>query len=317
MDAEDRALFAAGLRQATEQHTGTPLDSAIADLGWHDALDEDARAAVELLFELQGKANATSAALDDVLARSLGVVSGAAIVLPPLGHSTPPAEAIDGRLRVRGVASGALRERGRAVLVWEDGTTQLAEVTAEQLDCRPVTGIDPRLGLLEVTADLPIGDLSAAPAPEPWHSAVAIGRVALSHELVGACRQMLALARAHALDREQFGRPIAGFQAIRHRLADAYVSVEAAQACVAAAWDEDTAMAAAIAKAVAGAAGATVRKQAQQVLGGMGYTTEHPLHNYVRRTLVLDQLLGAGRTLTRELGQELLTLGDAPALLPL
>ena len=76
-------------------------------------------------------------------------------------------------------------------------------------------------------------------------------------------------------------------------------------------------MAAAIAKAVAGSGAAVVRKQAQQVLGGMGYTTEHPLHRYLRRTLVLDQLLGSSRTLTRELGHQLLARKDVPALLPL
>ena len=76
-------------------------------------------------------------------------------------------------------------------------------------------------------------------------------------------------------------------------------------------------LAATLAKAVAGASARTVGKHAQQVLGGMGYTTDHPLHRYVRRTLVLDQLLGAGRTLTRELGEQLLTTRRLPALLPL
>ena len=104
---------------------------------------------------------------------------------------------------------------------------------------------------------------------------------------------------------------------IRHRLADSLVAVEAAQACVAAAWDD-----AGPARGDAGqgrrrGGARTVRKHAQQVLGGMGYTTDHPLHRYVRRTLVLDQLLGASRMLTRELGEQLLTTRRLPALLPL
>jgi alkylation response protein AidB-like acyl-CoA dehydrogenase len=223
----------------------------------------------------------------------------------------------EGRLLVRGVASHALQERGRAVIGFEEGGTRLAEVAVEALTCRPVTGIDPELGLIEVTAEFALAELRVSPAASGWPDAVAAGQVALAHELVGASRQMLELARTHALEREQFGRPIAGFQAIRHRLAEAYVAVEGARACVTAAWDDGSPIAAAIAKAVAGAAAATVRKHAQQVLGGMGYTTEHPLHRYVRRTLVLDQLLGAGRLLTRELGEQLLRTRALPALLPL
>jgi len=317
MDAQDRLLLRESLRQLTEQHTAAALDDALTDLGWHDALQDETRDAVGLLFELQGRAAATSAALDVVLARLLGVSSGAAIVLPPLGKSGPPAHAAGESLYIEGVATGAMHDRGRAVIAFDQNGTRLGEVAAEKLERRPVKGIDPELGLIEVTGEFALADLSVSPASNGWGAALAAGQVAIAHELVGASQKMLELARTHALEREQFGRPIAGFQAIRHRLADAYVAVEGSQACVAAAWDDGTPMAATVAKAVAGWGAAVVRKQAQQVLGGMGYTTEHPLHRYLRRTLVLDQLLGSSRTLTRELGQRLLTLRDVPALLPL
>src|ERR1700761_4541774 len=97
MDTGDRLLFTESLRQLTETRSGKALDDALADLGWHEALDSEHADAVGLLFELQGKAAATSAALDDVLAQALGVTSGAAVVLPSLGNSAPPARA-DGRL---------------------------------------------------------------------------------------------------------------------------------------------------------------------------------------------------------------------------
>ncbi len=317
MDAQDRLLLRESLRRLTEQHTAAALDDALTRLGWHDALEDEPRDAVGLLFELQGRAGTTSAALDDVLARVLGVASGAAILLPPLGIPGPPARVAGQSFHIEGVATRALHDRGRAVIAFEQDGTQLAEIAADDLECRPVTGIDPELGLIEVSAEIALADLAASPAPNSWDTALAAGQVALAHELVGACQTMLELARTHALEREQFGRPIAGFQAVRHRLADAYVAVEGAQACVTAAWDDATPMAAAIAKAVAGSGAAVVRRQAQQVLGGMGYTTEHPLHRYLRRTLVLDQLLGSSRTLTREWGQRLLSLRDVPALLPL
>jgi hypothetical protein len=313
MEASDRKLFADSLRQATELHTAAVLDSALDDLGWHDALLDDARDAVTLLFELQGAANATSSALNAVLAGSLGLAAGPAIALPPLGKSRPPGVAAGERIAVRGVALGTLDD-GLAV-AWGEGETLIAVVPAEALEVRRIQGMDPALALSEVTGDLERGALS--PVPAGWTAAVAAGRVAIAYELIGGCRTMLRLAREHALQRVQFGRPIAGFQAVRHRLADSLVAIEGAQACAEATWEQPGTLPATLAKAVAGTAARTVGKHAQQVLGGMGYTTDHPLHCYVRRALVLDQLLGSGTSLTREIGAELLRTRDAPALLPL
>ena len=58
-------------------------------------------------------------------------------------------------------------------------------------------------------------------------------------------------------------------------------------------------------------------RHCQQVLAGIGFTTEHPLHRYVRRVLVLDQLLGDARSLTRRLGEDLLARRSLPSILPL
>jgi hypothetical protein len=320
MDTGDRKLFAQSVRRATEQHTGAALDAALDELGWHDALEGDRRDAVSLLFQMQGAANVTSSALDAVLGQRLGLAPGAAagtsIVLPPLGKWDPPgvlSPVAGDRLAVRGIATGALGDR--VAIAWAAGETQVATIPAESLNVRPISGVDPALGVVEVTADLPLRALS--PAPAEWAAVVTAGRVAIAYEIVGACQAMLRLASEHALQRVQFGRPIAGFQAVRHRLADSLVAIEAAQACVDSTWDAAGTLAAQLAKAVAGTAARTVGKHAQQVLGGMGYTTDHPLHRYVRRTLVLDQLLGAGSVLTREIGAQLLRTRELPELLPL
>ena len=128
---------------------------------------------------------------------------------------------------------------------------------------------------------------------------------------------MLELAREHALARVQFGRPIASFQAVRHRLAESLVAVESAAGLLAAAWEDPSPAVAAMAKGLAGRSARTVARHAQQVLAGIGFTIEHPLHEYVRRTLVLDQVLGAGSVLTKEVGSEVLRTGALPAALPL
>jgi alkylation response protein AidB-like acyl-CoA dehydrogenase len=150
-----------------------------------------------------------------------------------------------------------------------------------------------------------------------WEAAIALAQLAVGHELVGASRTMLELAREHALERIQFGRPIATFQAIRHRLADSLVAIEAAEGVLDAAWLDQSRQTAAMAKAVAGRGARTAARHCQQVLAGMGFTTEHPLHRYVRRVLVLDQLLGSGKTLTRELGNAVIASRTLPPLPPL
>ena len=72
-----------------------------------------------------------------------------------------------------------------------------------------------------------------------------------------------------------------------------------------------------MAKAVAGREARTAARHCQQVLAGIGFTTEHPFHLYFRRVLVLDALFGTSRTLTRALGDDLLATRQLPPLLPL
>jgi hypothetical protein len=285
IDREELELFRASLQQATANHTGKALDDALDELGWRDALEADPRAAVSTLFELQGRANATSSALDSVMAGALGV--DGLVVLPPLGSCEQPS--------TRGL-----------------GTFAFANSQPEGVTVRPLAGIDPALGLVEVTGDLPANVRSSS-----WPDAVAAGQRALAHELVGASRTMLDLAREHAVERIQFGRPIAAFQAVRHRLAETLVAIEAADAALDASWEFQSPTTAALAKAVAGRSARIVARHCQQVLAGIGFTTEHPFHRYLRRVLVLDGLFGDARTLTHSLGEELLRTQRLPPLLPL
>ena len=61
----------------------------------------------------------------------------------------------------------------------------------------------------------------------------------------------------------------------------------------------------------------TAARHCQQVLAGIGFTTEHPLHRYVRRVLVLDELLGSSQALTTTSATELLRTRQLPPLPPL
>jgi alkylation response protein AidB-like acyl-CoA dehydrogenase len=95
------------------------------------------------------------------------------------------------------------------------------------------------------------------------------------------------------------------------------VAVETAVAVVDAAWLDPSAVTAAMAKATAGRSARVVAKHSQQVLAGIGFTTEHDLHRFLRRIWMLDQLLGSSAVLTKQLGQDLLATRTLPPLLPL
>jgi acyl-CoA dehydrogenase-like protein len=322
MDDVEREVFAESVGRATMSCTSDALDAALDDLGWRDALAAEPATAVSVLFEAQGVANATSSALDWSFAGVLdgggaAVPGDAAVVLPMLRDWNAPGRVEDGRCAVRGLATGRLARSDRAVVVApsdQGHAVFLAETAALVLE--PVRGIDPELRLAVVGGHwrLSSGDEIGA---ADWDATLGLGQLALGHELVGSARAMLELARAHALARTQFGRAIGSFQAVRHRLAESLVAIEAAAALLAAAWDDPDPVTAAMAKGLAGHSARTTARHCQQVLAGIGFTTEHPLHRHVRRTIVLDQLLGAGDRLTRRLGAGVLASGSLPRNLPL
>ena len=318
MERADLELFERSLRHATEEHSGDDLDEALDELGWSDALADDPRAAVSILFRLQGEANVTSSALDRVLLPALGldVAADAGVVLPPIGRWDAAGEIVDGVVRLRGVGHRSIAAHASAIAPTLDGVTPLVVVLpVDELSVQPLGGVDPASGLVEVAGDR--GAVASAPAAVDWEAALALARLALGHELIGASRRMLEMAREHALERIQFGVPISSFQAVRHRLAETLVAIETAEAVLDAAWIDGSPLTAAMAKAVAGRSARTASRHCQQVLAGIGFTTEHPFHLYFRRVLVLDGLLGSARSLTRQLGQDLIASRRLPPLLPL
>ena len=317
MDGAERDLLDTTLRRATDAHSGAALDEALGELGWLEVFRSDRRVAVSLLFEHQGRAGATSSALDDVLGSALGLGgTGSAVLLPPLGTWVPPATGPAPPL-VAGLGTARIG-RASSTYVVADGGGELswAQVPTAELDCRPLKGIDPELGLVEVTGR-PESWAGRPLDRDRWELSVAVARLAVAHELVGASGAMLEMARVHALERVQFGRPIASFQVVRHRLADTLVAIESARAFLDCAWEDGTGPTAAMAKALAGRAARAAVRHCQQVLAGMGFTTEHRLHRYVRRVLVLDELFGSARSLTAALGREVLAARRLPASLPL
>ncbi|MEV1044470.1 acyl-CoA dehydrogenase family protein [Streptomyces sp. NPDC049916] len=112
----------------------------------------------------------------------------------------------------------------------------------------------------------------------------AVGRVAA--EVVGTAASALERTVEYVRGREQFGRPIGSFQAVKHRLADLYVRVEAARS---AAWDPDSGP---LALAQALEADRITTAEAVQLHGGIGFTWEHEAHRFFKRAAGDELLFG-------------------------
>lgn len=118
----------------------------------------------------------------------------------------------------------------------------------------------------------------------------------LAAEAVGAADAALARTVGHVRDREQFGRPIGSFQAVKHRLADVYVTVQAARsAAYYAAWaagGPEAAVAGGLALAQALEAQRTAASEAVQPHGGIGFTWERDAHLSFKRAASDELLFG-------------------------
>jgi alkylation response protein AidB-like acyl-CoA dehydrogenase len=158
-----------------------------------------------------------------------------------------------------------------------DDAFALALPRAEGLELASVESFDRTRPLALVSVDAP-----ATVAPLPHGAAdLAVAFTTAAAELVGTAARMLDLAVEYARERRQFGVPIGTFQGVKHRLAEALVTLERARsltyrAAVECAGDDRVAAlrAARMAKAAAADAATEVGRSAVQVHGGIGITTE-------------------------------------------
>lgn len=183
---------------------------------------------------------------------------------------------------------GELRLYERAALALEPQTTTDGSRGTARLMTKPASGD----GVL-LTDDLAAIDAA-------WQRGV-LGTAAL---LNGLSSRMLALTVGYVRQREQFGRPVGSFQAIKHGLADALLAVEFARpAVLAAAWAQaqathvqeitDAAAQTSMAKVLASDAARLVARTALQCHGAIGYTTEYDLHLYAKRAWALIPAWGS------------------------
>ncbi|WP_445161399.1 acyl-CoA dehydrogenase [Mycobacterium sp. Dal123C01] len=208
-------------------------------------------------------------------------------------------------LVVRGEARSVAAAAQATLLVLPVSTdigTVWTVLDAGQLDVEQVVSVDPlrpvahiRVGDVEVGEDRLLSNLSV-------DAAQAIVSTLLSAEAVGVARWATDTASAYAKIREQFGRPIGQFQAIKHKCAEMMARTERATAAV---WDAARAIgegiekpesavqfAAAVAATLAPAAAQSCTQDCIQVHGGIGFTWEHDTGIYYRRALGLAAAFG-------------------------
>jgi hypothetical protein len=316
------------LRQVLAECSGAAVPARLSDLGWAEVVADDAPAAVGALFEEQGRALCPSPALDGVVLHALrpwfgDEMADAAVLYPaPETAAEPSSIAKPGaplRIEVRGIALAGLDRASRIMVPMSlDGEIALGALDREgPLRAEPAGGFDPEAGWLRVEGTVTVPDgrvVGGSDAAAAWSTAVRAAHRAQGHELVGMTERILEIAVEHVTNRHQFGRAIGSYQAVKHRLAEVLVTLEAARSALRDAWGDDRLPLATVARILSGRAQDEAARHGLQVCGAMGFTWEFPLHRYVRRGVMADALLGSWSRLREALGADLIATGRIPRL---
>ena len=192
-------------------------------------------------------------------------------------------------------------EQHCVVFAPDSNATHLVPADAAGISIEPMHGVDLTRRFFSVSFDrvrLPLRALvgEAGRAEEQVLRQLEVALVVLNAESVGAMQSGFDMTLAWAFDRYSFGRPLASYQALKHRFADMKAWLEASHAvgdAAAAGVDARSSEASELvsaAKAYVGDYGAELLQDCVQLHGGIGVTFEHDLHLFLRR-LTLNRAL--------------------------
>lgn len=211
----------------------------------------------------------------------------------------------DDELRA-GIAGGELTVglslAGSSVALGAPGTSHLSLGTPAGQVLLPASSVEltpaPSIDLSRTSAEVAVGESATdAPLVDPDVARRTVVVLAAA-EAAGIARWCLDTAVDYAKVREQFGRQIGSFQAVKHLCAE---MLETSESVTAAAWDaalaadddpDQAAFAAEVAATVCFDGAVEVAKACIQVLGGIGFTFEHDAHLYLRRAIALRAFVG-------------------------
>lgn len=230
------------------------------------------------------------------------VVGGGGRLAVVTGEFNVAAGELTGRAELVPDAVGA----DRLLVLVADGVAVVA--TSElSVTGRPV--VDETRRLATVTADAAAVE-AVLPFATPAASEAIRDRiaVALACDSLGIAEHMLRTTVDYVKVRQQFGRPIGSFQAVKHACADMLVAVEVSRQlvgdAVAAVTDgADAEVAAAMAKSYACSAAVDIAGTAMQLHGGIGYTWESGIHTYLKRAALNRSLFGSPAALRQRIAQ--------------
>ncbi|MDP9795607.1 alkylation response protein AidB-like acyl-CoA dehydrogenase [Catenuloplanes nepalensis] len=222
----------------------------------------------------------------------------------PFAGALPDVTVVDGVLtgRIESVADALAAD---VLLVPAGGDLYEVAAAGPGVTRTPVVSLDVTRPLVDLTLTAapgrPIG-----PAPEAVDAAVTAGAALLASEQLGVAEWCLDTTVEYARTRLQFGRPIGSFQAIKHRLADVWVSVTQSRAVAryaagAVSDASEPRLAAALAQAHCGPVAVRAAEECVQLHGGIGFTWEHPAHLYLKRAKTTSIALGTAAAHRREL----------------
>jgi acyl-CoA dehydrogenase len=242
-----------------------------------------------------------------LLARAGITVPGGPMTVAPVHSDGKIVLRDDGKLAGRARRVPFARNAGHiAVLTHRGNDAAVALVAAEGLPIRQSTSLagEPRD---EVSFDNAV-PVAIQPVALDQGLLVGFGAAVRLQQMAGALEKILEQSVQHALDRSQFGRPIAKFQAIQHNLATLAGEVAAASAAAdgaaeACSGPEIGLAEVAIAKVRGGEAAGTGAAIAHQVHGAMGFTYEHSLHHATRRLWAWREEFGNEAVWAQRLGR--------------
>ncbi|HEU5149046.1 MAG TPA: acyl-CoA dehydrogenase family protein [Iamia sp.] len=215
-------------------------------------------------------------------------VDGTTATLTGLKHVVPSVHLVEAGVAVRALVPATAAD-GSVVVALVDAAG--AGVTIE----RGVgTDLEP---LSTLRLDGATGTVVGTDGEAVTATIVALGTAGICARQAGTCEAALRIAAAYTSEREQFGTKIATFQAVAHRLADAYIDTEAIRlTSTHAAWLLDEGLPAdealAVAKVWATEGAQRVVHGAQHVHGGIGVDTDYPVHRFFRAAKAAEHTLG-------------------------
>jgi len=219
----------------------------------------------------------------------------------------PAAQLADGILVPAATGEGTV-----GVFLLDPRTEGVTRVALDTTSGQPEARLDLENAL--VAADGVLGDPAGGAEILSW--LLLRARAALACMTLGACKEALELTSEYAKTRKQFDQPIAMFQAVGHRAADAYIDTEAIRlTALQAAWRISVGLPAdkevAVAQYWAAEAGHRVTHAAQHLHGGIGVDKEYPLHRYFLMARQQELTLGGASQQLRTLGAILVEEPDA------